>query len=335
MASLLEENKYRNKITYLSILLAIGVVIRHTCNIDVYGLTSGALFWIETYISTLTDVIVPVFFALSGYLFFQNYSSNKLFSKWKSRLKSVVIPYFFWNLIAYLFYETITLIPSFSHAMNSSIEPFTFIWIIKNILFGYHNITWFLRNLIVYILAFPLLFPILKKKKFFIPILILLYVGAALTDNIYLKHSVFFGIGVYIGINHRELPHKSVGKPVLFVVLLAFTVLINTFFEFNTWIYIPVRLLQIILVWYCADILATDKEPKWWMKISFFIYCTHSMILESVEKVIFIVLGKTTYGAVTDLIVAPIITLAVIFLASLILRKNKLIWSITTGGRNS
>lgn len=96
---------------------------------------------------------------------------------------------------------------------------------------------------------------------------------------------------------------------------------------------IPIRLLQIPLIWIVADVLAAEKEPRWWMKISFFIYCSHSLILEAVEKCFFIGLGDTQTGAVVDFVFAPIITLEIIIVLAFFLQKNKIIWSLLNGGR--
>lgn len=98
---------------------------------------------------------------------------------------------------------------------------------------------------------------------------------------------------------------------------------------------IPLRLIQIVLIWSCADILSVNGELKWWMKISFFIYVTHSMILESIEKLFWIFMGDTVLGAITDLIFAPLITLFIIIAIAFMLRKITFVWNLLNGGRGA
>ena len=96
---------------------------------------------------------------------------------------------------------------------------------------------------------------------------------------------------------------------------------------------ILLRLIQIPLIWISADILAINKEPSWWLRISFFIYCSHHMILESVEKIFLILLGKNYTGALLDFIFAPMITLLIILCLAAILRRIHPVWAVLCGGR--
>ena len=96
-------------------------------------MSSGFVFWVDKYLSELTDIAVPMFFVISGYLFFQNYTPQKLISKWKSRLFSVLIPYLIWNGLAYLFYVLLNAIPFVSNNINRTIEGFTVIELLKQV----------------------------------------------------------------------------------------------------------------------------------------------------------------------------------------------------------
>lgn len=97
----------------------------------------------------------------------------------------------------------------------------------------------------------------------------------------------------------------------------------------------PLRIFQIILVWICADILAIDQQPQWWIKISFFIYVSHIMILESTEKLFYLTIGDNTIGAIVDHIFAPVITISVIIGIAYLLRTYMpLCWKILNGGRS-
>lgn len=174
-----EEIRYRNKITYISFILALTVVVRHTVNIEIYNLQSGVLWLTESFIRSFSEVAVPTFFVLSGYLFFVNFQYNKLPDKWKSRFFSIVLPYLIWNMAAYLFYQGIALIPFVRSSLNQVLEPFSVKMLLLNAVYGYHNITWFLRYLALYIFITPLLYFLLKYKKSVLLVLPLAVWGGA------------------------------------------------------------------------------------------------------------------------------------------------------------
>lgn len=336
--------KYRNKITYLSFIMAVLVVIRHSNGIEVYNLSplggGSLLYRIERFAEEISDLCVPTFFALSGYLFFQNYSPEKLREKWKSRIISIALPYLVWNVIAYIYYEMLAHIPMISAHLNSSIEPFALTWLIKNALCGLHNVTWFLRNLMVYIILFPLIYKVICSKRIALAFsCMLLAAGMAIGDSYsysYIYNASFYMLGVYFGIHHRESVQKRYERPVAAAafIYLILTVCGNAWLDILTFsLRLPLRMTQIIAVWIIADALAVQKKPAWWIKISFFIYCTHSMVLESVEKVFLIVLGNNILGAAIDFFLAPVITIIVITVLAYFIKKVPIVWRILVGNR--
>lgn len=93
----------RNKITYLSFALALLIIVRHSIGIETYSSMPVWLYYVEKCLSHFTDLAVPTFFAVSGFLFYYNFTFEGLTKKWKSRLRTVVLPFIIWNLIGFLF----------------------------------------------------------------------------------------------------------------------------------------------------------------------------------------------------------------------------------------
>ena len=115
------------------------------------------------------------------------------------------------------------------------------------------------------------------------------------------------------------------------ICYLCLSVTIGLFFDHKQiTIYTVLRLTQAIAIRICADFLAKSKEPKWWMKMSFFIYLCHNMVLESVEKGFLIALGMITIGAFWDFILAPVFALAII-VALAFWEKAGLLWKDLPG----
>lgn len=141
-----------------------------------------------------------------------------------------------------------------------------------------------------------------------------------------------------MALNFKEICQKQYNNKVVFFsfILLLVSLIAQSYYNFQQGAsMIPLRLIQIVLIWSCADILSVNGELKWWMKISFFIYVTHSMILESIEKLFWIFMGDTVLGAITDLIFAPLITLFIIIAIAFMLRKITFVWNLLNGGRGA
>lgn len=330
----IEENKYRNKITYISFLLSLIVVVRHTVNIEVYNLQGGILWCIESFFRSVSEVAVPTFFVISGYLFFVNFKYDKIFLKWKTRFFSIVIPYLIWNVVAYMYYQAIVLIPFISNNINQSVEEFSLKMLLLNALFGYHNITWFLRNLIIYIFITPIIFFLLKYKWSLIIMLPLIF-GLGIIEQNYCYYWFYYLTGAYIGIHFSNIiKEMTFSRHCMIVSGMIF--IIASIIDMKYPVDKPNRiiiLISIVCLWIMLDVLRKEKEPLWWMRLSFFIYCTHSMILESVEKLILIFLRNNIWGAAIDFICAPIITILIITLLAYFLRKIPMIWMILNGNR--
>ncbi len=330
--------EYRNKITYLSFIMALLIIVRHSVGLDIYQEhITGGLYYIEFFTSHFTDVIVPVFFAISGYLFFQNFDYTKLKGKWYTRSRSLLVPFIIWNLIGFMFTWTLYQIPQIRNSINKPLPDYDVVtWFIDVFIKTQYNITWFIRNLIVYVIVTPLFYIVLKSKWSGAFLLTAAIVTSYIISNDYITYSSPWLLGAYVGIHFKDYCKKCYDKRLLTVCacLLLCSFIIECMSGCScTEDIILLRLIQIPLIWISADILAINKEPSWWMRISFFIYCSHHMILESVEKIFLILLGKNYTGALLDFIFAPMITLLIILCLAAILRRIHPVWAVLCGGR--
>lgn len=98
-----EEIKYRHKIVYISLVMALLIIVRHSLGFDSYNSLTGLLFYFEIFLSYATDLVVPTFFALSGFLFYQNFQLSNLFSKWRTRFWSLFVPFIVWNILGFAY----------------------------------------------------------------------------------------------------------------------------------------------------------------------------------------------------------------------------------------
>lgn len=326
--------KNSRKIKVLSFLLFVGVMTIHTYNLEVYNIeaSSGNIAVFETYVNKLaSSLCVPYFFVLSGFLFFRNFDFSLLITKYKSRFHSVLIPYFVWNTLYYFFFVVITRCPFLTAFVNGGVTEFSIRAYVDYVWNGYY-IFWFLRALIWMIICTPLLWLLLKRRKNYWPEAILMVlVILNLIEKSILEINIYYAFGAYVGMNGCDLLNKSSRKTAvlgsgMFLAALA----LGGFFAGNV-IY---NCIVMISSWYALDLLSFSQDIKWWMECTFFYYCAHDMILESIEKVILIVFGKSEAMAMLDFLIAPILTLIVLICTAWFLKRNiRVVWNILNGRR--
>ncbi len=342
------EKTFRNKITYFSFVLSFLVIVIHTSNISVYGLLeredffSGMIVWLEECIhNMIVGVCVPYFFLISGYLFFRTFEWNKILDKYKSRLFTVVFPYFLWCSIYYLYYCLISRIPGVSGYVNGGeavgISITTWIdWLWNQ---SYYTL-WFLKELIILIGLTPCIYLVMKNYKYipvgvFVLLLIIMFKLRDTDIRVY-DFSAYYLLGAYVGINHKDLPRiKSVKISNASRITLAGILcwyLGNVGYEIGRNTFLVMVLC--VAIWWAFDGIDYDKPPKWWMGISFFIYCFHDLWLEGLEKIFLLVFGTQSVFALLDYIFMPIIVLIICIACAAILRRYfPFIWKVLMGGR--
>ena len=182
---------------YLSFLLSILVLFIHSYFAQDSGDNSFIAVFnhkVSYFFScSVTRFAVPMFFMLSGISFFKDYNNRKYFQKIKSRIFTLVIPYLLWNTI-WLLWEIFT---SYSFVAKFSTDgtpfPLTLTNILKGIFFYGCNIPfWFVFDLILFSIAAPLVFLIIKNKYVgigtIIGLSILSLFGIHLPENVFLAY---------------------------------------------------------------------------------------------------------------------------------------------------
>lgn len=339
----ISETHLRNKITLITFVCSMFVIWIHTFNLATYGITgeggfvNSFVFHAESYWSNLTNkVAVPTFFVISGFLFFRTYIFKDTVKKYKSRIKSVLIPYICWASIYYLYYVAITNIPVLKSLISSSesvpLSPLNWLsWLWPN---EYYTL-WFLKNLLVFILISPLLYILLKNRGKFpvgIPVILLILLNGYFkwVDFGILNGLGEYAFGCYIAINHKEITMKK-NKYFSYAGIVYILFQLLTSFR---WFNIFAELLFIVSVWAALDIFDIRKKLPWWMSITFFVYVSHDLILECAEKLIYVILPKNAYIAFASFVVTPIaVFIIIVLIAAFMKRFTPHLWKVLSGNR--
>ena len=110
--------------------------------------------WINHPISFLIDKIaclaVPSFFMCSGYLFYRNFTWEKISVKLKRRFFSLVVPFLLWNLLYYILHLVARKIPYVSQLFDTDV-PFSLKELADAVfLYKYNPVFWFMSYLIIF-----------------------------------------------------------------------------------------------------------------------------------------------------------------------------------------
>lgn len=336
------EQKIRNKITLLTFFGSLLVIWIHTFNLELYGIDSAsaglgkAAYLLENYWKNVTNIAVPLFFFISGFLFFRTYDFclKDTIAKYKSRVRSIGIPYICWCTIYYLFFAAITNIPAISRFMNGSenTELSVIAWLRWLGPDKYYTL-WFLQNLILFIALCPVLYLVLKNRRR-IPVgTILLFAGIL---NAYFKWIdlpsglIEYAVGAWVAINYKNIIFYC-NKYISIIAWVYIAYLFGTGFR---WYGLISELLLFVALWYALDCFSLERELPWWMKITFFTYVAHDLVLEVLEKLLLIVLGRQPIWALTTYIFVPIVVFFALVVAAMVLKSClPRVWKVLTGAR--
>lgn len=177
-----------NVIKFLKFPLAVLVVILHsdlsTKPFELMGLTAddladplyATISWLLS--RYLAYAAVPCFFVISGFLLFYNvvgYDRKIYLGKLKKRCKSLLIPYISWCVIYLFLYWVVgqknIILSEIPNLFDNSLSPLSFI--VTVFVKPLDGPLWFIRNLFAMVVLSPILYYIINRTKFLLPLSLL------------------------------------------------------------------------------------------------------------------------------------------------------------------
>lgn len=233
----------------------------------------------------LPQFCVPMFFAISGYLFFYNldkFSTRQYLNKIKRRFHTLFIPYLFWNLVVAICYIISNqLFGRFEDLTKYSLIEWFDVFYSK---FGGFPIAyqlWYLRDLIVLCIFAPLIYLTIRYGKYY-SIILLFLVMISQIEFPKIVPIFYFSLGALFSIHNLEVERyaKRCFKYALLTSLISLSLLIfyirNPVTSLLNVIY---SISMFILIIYLASSLIKKnyihRIGANLSKYSFFIYCYH------------------------------------------------------------
>ena len=271
-------------------------------------------------------IAVCWFFVFSGYLFFRNmegtFTWDSCLTKWKKRLRSLVLPYIIWNAIFVL--AIIVKSGLFTAIGLGPDEQMTWVrkWdVVYWFLTGPVNFPlWYMRDLVLMSLLAPAWYCFFKYGKgYSLAILIAVYASGWDPSIPGMRAIIFFGLGAYLGIfkvDILELCRKiKVPSYILAPVLLLLTTYFNTTdaHEYLLRAFYPFGMVAFMNI--CDRLCMKEKNKDVLFRLSkavFFIYGSHEIFILGWTKGLFLrIFGNSLAGTVISYFCVPVVVLLV------------------------
>lgn len=309
----------------------------------------------------ISGVAVPVFFFMSGYLFFlrlERWNWTIYKKKLKNRIKTLLIPYFLWNSLA-IFFSAVILCYSngmlsildflrdnhyldlFWSCNASGIGRLNEIGLSTSNSFPYLIPLWYLRELFVLFLLSPLLFFVLRKFKWGGVLLLFLNYAFTLVNYPGFHSGAFFfySLGVYFKIFEID-PLKMCWHNRSIILILSCLLLFFEIRYFN-----PRSIMYNIFVF--ATCIATiniatyftlrrKSIPQILTRGVFFIFLCHTLYVDAVTSfLIRQTIGcNTSFQIFLGYIISPMINISIcLFIFYFLYRHFPRVLAGLTGGR--
>ena len=356
-----------HRITLLRFPLIVGVVFIHAYGVEenfsdsairIASVSTTLNFVQNLFSQVLARVAVPLFYAISGFLFFSMFdgSTKSYETKLRSRVNTLLIPYLTWNaltIICFALVQTYPLTSNYLSGQNKLIAEFGLLDYL-NAFAGYGPKRqpiayqlWYIRDLILLVLLVPAITVLARNWP-----KVLLASSAAIWFCINHKHSLpidpgawlFFCLGAVIAGNITWLANVD---------------------RVGTWatcIYIGVAILDaalprthasgmithkagicigIITAWYLIGKLPkASRTAQALVRVapfSFFVFAAHALILTTVKKLAYkVIVPESETTILLIYFLAPMVTITITLGAGVTLHRfAPNAFKILSGGRKS
>lgn len=232
--------------------------------------------WVRIFFSCLSDYAVPIFFCISGYLFYKGvteFSRDLYKKKLYSRLYSLFIPYIVWNIIRFVF-ELPT--KGFDDIMMIFIAPA-------------NGQFWFVRDLIYLSILSPVLFYLIKKVGLCLPVICYFISSLHLStwsihDGLLTNQAIlYFSLGSFFSIKGIDINEyfKKISRLSIFLMVSYISLrFIFYFSELNSFLSIALLIVSIPGLFNLTSLVG-GKTQNFLLNLagtSFFIFASHKII---------------------------------------------------------
>ena len=282
---------------------------------------------------TLVKVAMPVFFIMSGYLFFANVDKWDVATYKKKilrRVKTLLIPYLIWNLLMAVKLKTfsMSMLWAYWNPAGKQIDWFGH----EQLMTAPANMPlWFLRDLMVVSLLTPIIYILVRRLGYWLmALLTVLYLSGscAFIPGLSAYAVYFFTLGAFLSIRRMDLTEtfKRFEWPTYgFSVIFAISMLLSYHTSVFSSLMLCFRLTGSIAVFCLASriLSTTDKRlPSLVCDSSYFIYLAHYVFFFSfIDIAFFSIIGTSIPALSIHYLLSPLLKAILLFVIYIVYRK--------------
>lgn len=291
----------------------------------------------------LSNLALYGFFVLSGYLFFRNFTFEQTNHKLKSRVKTLLIPYLIWQTIDYSFMALATNLPFISRRINTEPYSISIIDFGKSLIIP-ESIYWYLNYLILFVVISPLLYFLFKRR--FSSVLYIIGIGTVMQfvgESRFIYSLGCYSIGGILSIYTHSMSICDSKMPKhrirIITALCVFMLSCFLFIDVVNGIFpIPLRfvinVVGIICLWLLIDSYSDHIYNTKMLQNSFFIYCSHGIIVTIIKKLAYSLVGFNSVLMICAWLITFVLTLLLVWLLYKIIYKiSPSFLGVICGGR--
>jgi len=348
----------------LSFLLIVLVVFLHAVNttILVPGLQDASLsvslpLYVQQFINQgITRIAVPLFFAISGYLFFCSFqpTARQFRAKYRRRARSLLAPYLIWSAAGIVLFYLLQTLPASKPYFtdpanvirNLSAGELARKWLLDPINYP----LWFVRDLIVLTSISPLIYLLVRWLGLgvLLPLGGLWLLGLSpplmlgLRPVVSMPGLFFFMLGSYLALRKPlDLERDMAGSKALAAVWLGLLA-VKTYLEIyqgrESTILAQVSIaLGVVALWTNYRSLQPALEGRvgiWLTQFTFFVYAGHEPLLTILKKLFVRLFGLGPWSQLLAFFLLPVLAIAVcVSVAAVMKRFFRPVYLVMTGGR--
>ena len=278
-------------ITLLRYPAIVMVVMIH--NVFEYAPLPDFCKYFERFFSySFPQVGVPIFFAASGYLLFHKaeFENASYYELIKRRFQSLIIPYLFWNAAVLTFYLAGPHLPVLGKFfLSGRLNNYQWYdYLLRS--FGiteYYPIAfqfWFIRNLVVFVLLYPVFLRIMRRINW--QILLLVAIAMLFLPKYPFEGLSYFLIGGILAVKKLSLETTRNYLPYLALVFAAGVALYTIYL-------LPMRLsllCGVLMCYHLASWCAEHEKIKQRLVAlapsSIFVFATHGLFSGTLRRVL-------------------------------------------------
>lgn len=326
------------KVALLNVVATVLIVVLHALPPLRYGYPLDRTMPLYFLLSIVCQFGVPMFFFLSGYLFYSRCESfSCLREKLIRRIKTLLVPYLLWNSLFVFLLFIMTRVDAVNGVMNMGKVINSARDVVVGIFDARFTPLWFMKILIYYTLLAPILFFCLNRKMLFAVLLlgslaIAMFCSCDKYDNFLLWLPVYLS-GCAVGFYKLEFPKCQL----LVVTVCGALVCLISLIYLSLISLTPLRLVGPIAIWFLVDWqwktqIKESFVVRKWMTYTFFIYCTHYFVLNVLQKLFLLAFGASRTAMFLTFIITSFTVIALLVLVARALSNYK-VYRLLTGGR--